>query len=80
MDGIEIVLVLVRCSTGLLLCDTLPTDRSVYADPETCRSEASRLVRQKTLTSGHEVFMAKCRYRLTSSGDPGSRESMELLY
>jgi hypothetical protein len=80
MEGIWVALVLIRCTSGLLLCDTIPTDNFIFTDPDTCRSEASKLVRVRSLKSSSEVWMAKCRYRLISSDNRESRQAQELLY
>jgi len=66
MDGIDIVVILVRCTTNLLLCDIIPTEHLRFEDMEACRSEASRLVAARQSPLGSEVWMAKCRYQLAS--------------
>lgn len=70
MDGIKIVIFLVRCAVDLLLCDTVSTEHLHYVDMEACRGEASRLVATMQIPAGSEVWMTKCRYQLTSAG-PG---------
>jgi hypothetical protein len=70
MDGVVVVVFLVRCATNLLLCDTVPTEHLRFDDMETCRSEASRLLEKRRRQSGSAVWMAKCRYQLAS---PDSR-------
>lgn len=80
MEGIWVALVLVRCTSGLLLCDTVPAENYLFTDPDICRSEASRLVRARNLRSSTEVWMAKCRYQLISTDNWESRQTRELLY
>jgi hypothetical protein len=67
MDGVVVVVFLVRCATNLLLCDTVPTEHLRFDDMEACRSEASRLLENGRRLSSSEVWMAKCRYQLASS-------------
>ncbi|HEY9539918.1 MAG TPA: hypothetical protein VIS03_20150 [Kiloniellaceae bacterium] len=68
MDGIRIVIFLVRCSVDLLFCDTVSTDHLRYVNTETCRGEASRLIATMQIRAASEVWMAKCRYQLISAG------------
>src|SRR3546814_17549421 len=63
MDGIRIVIFLVRCSVDLLFCDTVSTDHLRYVNTETCRGEASRLIATMQIRAASEVWMAKCRYQ-----------------
>src|SRR3546814_21200172 len=69
MDGIRIVIFLVRCSGDLLFCDTVSTDHLRYVNTETCRGEASRLIATMQIRAASEVWMAKCRYPLIPAGD-----------
>jgi hypothetical protein len=66
MEGITIVIFLVRCAANLLICDTVQTEHLRYVEMETCRAEASRLVARRQIPAGPEVWMAKCRYQLAS--------------
>src|SRR3546814_4844916 len=68
MDGIRIVIFLVRCSVDLLFCDTVSTDHLRYVYTVTCRGEASRLIATMQIRAASEVWMAKCRYQLISAG------------
>src|SRR3546814_497502 len=68
MDGIRIVIFLVRCSVDLLFCDTVSTDHLRYVNTETCRGEASRLIATMQIRAASEVWMAKCRYQLIAAG------------
>lgn len=66
MEGISIVVFVVRCTASLLFCDTIPTEHLRFADMEHCRGEASRLIASR---QGHDhsgVWMAKCRYQLAA--------------
>jgi hypothetical protein len=64
MDGVNIVVFLVHCTAGLLLCDTLPSDNLRFNDPETCRSAAATLIAARRDPTDSGVWMADCRYRL----------------
>src|SRR3546814_19492918 len=67
MDGIRIVIFLVRCSVDLLFCDTVSMDHLRYVNKETCRVDASRLLATMQLRAASELWMAACRYKMISA-------------
>lgn len=74
MDGINVVIFLVHCTTGLLLCDTVPTDHLRFSDVETCRGAASALITARRDLRGSEIWMANCRYQLAAPDPRRTRQ------
>lgn len=75
MDGINIVVFLVRCTSGLLLCDTAPTDHMRFEDMKMCRGTATTLIAAKRDTNDPGVWMAKCRYQLATPDGRHDRQA-----
>lgn len=74
MEGVNIVVFLVQCTAGLLICDTVPTHNLRFNDPETCRSVAATLIAARRNSTDSGVWMADCRYRLA---DPDPRREWQ---
>lgn len=71
MEGIQIVLVLVRCSADLLLCDVIATEHPNFATMDHCRVEASWQLTAREAAADPDVWMARCRYILPRREAPG---------
>lgn len=65
MDGIQIVVVLVRCAAKLLFCDIDLTGNLRFATIDECRSEAIAMLAVRQASPGSGIWMSRCRYRLT---------------
>lgn len=72
MSSIGIVVLLVRCSAGLLLCESVQSDNLHHADMETCRSEVTQIASGQ-LVPGESVVMDKCIYRMAGTGPSHTR-------
>ena len=68
MDGIHVFVFLVRCTTDLLFCQTIPTDHLRFDVMEECRSVAAQYVSSMQTPSSASVVMGKCRYQLAMPG------------
>ncbi|MEM7225881.1 MAG: hypothetical protein AAF495_23085 [Pseudomonadota bacterium] len=80
MNGIQVVLYLVRCSQSLLLCEDLPSDHLRFSSMDVCQAEIASVTRETKLGSARgAVVMAKCRYLLIEpdkSPSAGERDPM----
>ena len=75
MEGISIVVFMVRCTASLLFCDTIPTEHLRFAGIEHCRGEASRLIATRQEQDHSGVWMAKCRYQLATPDRRRARQA-----
>lgn len=66
MDGISVVVHMVRCASSLLICDTIPTHHLRFPDVEVCRGEAARVIEAERDPASSDVWMAKCRYQMAA--------------
>jgi hypothetical protein len=65
MDGIQLVVFLIRCSEGLLLCEDLSNEHLQFSSTAICQASIPYLL-EEAYSSGAagSVVMAKCRYLL----------------
>ena len=65
MDGIQVVIFLVGCAEGLLVCQDLPSEHLHFSSMAACQTNLPDLI-EVARTSGFDgsVVMAKCRYLL----------------
>jgi hypothetical protein len=78
MDGIKVVLHLVRCAADLLVCIDLDTEHLRFADAEACRSRLPALISVlQSVTAAGDVVMGRCRFQVdrtpAAEGDRGQR-------
>jgi hypothetical protein len=65
MDGIQVVVFLVRCTESLMLCQDLPSEHLHFSSMATCQTDLPYLVEEaRTLGADGSVVMAKCHYLL----------------
>jgi hypothetical protein len=66
MNGIQVVIFLIRCSESLLLCEDLPSEHLMFSSMGICHAGISSVIEEARASSedGAVVF-AKCHYLLT---------------
>jgi hypothetical protein len=65
MNGIQVVIFLVRCSESLLLCEDLPSEHLMFSSMGVCHASVSSVVEEARASSEDGVVVfAKCQYLL----------------
>jgi hypothetical protein len=55
MNGIQVVIFLVRCSEGLLLCEDLPSEHLRFSSIDICHASISSVIEETSVASDREV-------------------------
>ena len=68
MGGVQIVIFLVRCGEGLLLCQDLPSEHLRFSSMDSCQAKLSAVIEEAAAPGANApVVMGKCRYQLAET-------------
>ena len=66
MNGVNIMIFLVRCTADVLVCQTVPVGPVHFSSMDVCRAEVAQILTTKEELKGTDVWMGKCVYQLAS--------------